>query len=330
MNEPLARIYVSPTQQRAAELFALIADAIQFLGRTAWPIVDLIVRFWIAMPAIVSGLLLANDWNTALMLATSEYPIPWLDPRTEALLGIILQLAGGISLLLGLGTRLGALAIVVLNIATQVYYVSLDLNLFRVALAMGYVFRGPGPLSLDSLLIKGLSRSPIPVAAPLAGFLNQTRAPLSATYLLGLQRAFLGARSRRRSIVALDSVGLSCRALCRIRAVASGSSRPRISHAAHRHSGAMRDRLQRNDAGRRLFHVLDARHGAVAGVGPSGAVTRRYDIKCAETTLSAAQWQARLQPRGLAPRVIWRRVWRHSLRQGAAPYTGASDIDRSA
>jgi len=187
MKEPLARIHVSPTQQRAAELFAFFADAIQFLGRTAWPVVDLIVRFWIAMPAIVSGLLMANDWNTALMLAINEYPIPWLDPRTEALLAIVVQLAGGISLLLGLGTRLGALAIAVLNIATQVYYVTLDLNLFRVALAMGYVFRGPGPLSLDSLLIKGLSRSPIPVATPLAGFLNETRTPLSATYRFGLR-----------------------------------------------------------------------------------------------------------------------------------------------
>ena len=73
MKEPLARIHVSPTQQRAAELFAFFADAIQFLGRTAWPVVDLIVRFWIAMPAIVSGLLMANDWNTALMLAINEY-----------------------------------------------------------------------------------------------------------------------------------------------------------------------------------------------------------------------------------------------------------------
>jgi len=97
MKEPLARIHVSPTQQRAAELFAFFADAIQFLGRTAWPVVDLIVRFWIAMPAIVSGLLMANDWNTALMLAINEYPIPWLAPRTEALLGIVVQLAGGIS-----------------------------------------------------------------------------------------------------------------------------------------------------------------------------------------------------------------------------------------
>jgi hypothetical protein len=55
------------------------------------------------------------------------------------------------------------------------------------ALAMGYVFRGPGPLSLDSLLFKGLSRSPIPVAAPLAGFVNETRTPLSAAYRFGLR-----------------------------------------------------------------------------------------------------------------------------------------------
>ena len=206
MKEPLARIHVSPTQQRAAELFAFFADAIQFLGRTAWPVVDLIVRFWIAMPAILSGLLMANDWNTALMLAINEYPIPWLDPRTEALLGIVVQLAGGISLLLGLGTRLGALAIVVLNIATQVYYVTLDLNLFRVALAMGYVFRGPGPLSLDSLLIKGLSRSPIPVAAPLAGFLNETRTPLSATYRFGL-RVWLALALLMSSSVASSTLG---------------------------------------------------------------------------------------------------------------------------
>ncbi len=149
MDETHARRNASSTQRRAAELFALIADATGFLGRTAWPIADLLIRLWIGKQAIVSGLLLANDWNTALTLAVNEYPIPWLDPTSEALLGIILQLLGGISLVLGLGTRFGALAIVVLNLATQVYYVALDLDLFRVALAAAYLFRGPGPFSLD-------------------------------------------------------------------------------------------------------------------------------------------------------------------------------------
>ncbi len=183
---PLPR-YASPTRHRAAEVFSLVADIIGFLGRTAWPIIDLFIRLWIGKQAILSGLLLANDWNTALTLAVNEYPIPWLDPRAEALLGIVVQVGGGATLIIGLGARLGALAIVVLNVATQAYYLPLDVDLFRIALAMGYVLRGPGPLSLDHLLIQGLSRSPLPFGAPIAGFLEETRAPLSAIYLLGFR-----------------------------------------------------------------------------------------------------------------------------------------------
>jgi NADH:ubiquinone reductase (H+-translocating) len=212
MNQPVARRHISPTQQRAAELFALIADVIGFLSRTAWPVVDLAVRFWIAKQAMVSGLLLAYDRNTALTLAINEYPIPWLDPGTEALLGIVLQLAGGIGLLVGLGTRLAALAIVVLSVATQVYYVSLDLNLFRIALSVGYVLRGPGPLSLDHLLVEGLSRSPFPLVAPIASFLIAMRAPLSATYRLGL-RVWLALALLMASSLILSAIGQAVAAL---------------------------------------------------------------------------------------------------------------------
>jgi NADH dehydrogenase len=181
---------VSLAQQRGAELLALVADVIGFLGRTAWPLLDILIRFWIGKQAVMSSLLLAHDWNTAVMLAANEYPIHGLDPRTEALLGIVLQLLGGTSLLLGIGTRLGALAIVGVSAATQVYYLPLDLSLFRIALAMGYVLRGPGPLSLDHLLIQGLSRSPILFAAPIASFFGRMRASFAAAYQLAL-RAWL-------------------------------------------------------------------------------------------------------------------------------------------
>ena len=39
------------------------ADAPGFLGRSAWPVVDLVLRAWIAKPMTGSGLSLANDWN---------------------------------------------------------------------------------------------------------------------------------------------------------------------------------------------------------------------------------------------------------------------------
>ena len=187
MNGPVLRREVSPTQQRGAEFFALIADVIGFLGRTAWPVLDIVIRLWIGKQAIMSSVFLAHEWNTAVTLAANEYPIHGLDPRTEALLGIVLLLVGGASLLLGLGTRLGALAIVGVTVATQIYYVPLDVTLFRIVLALGYVLRGPGPISFDHFLIQGLSRSPLPFAASVTSFLNRTRASFTAGYQSALR-----------------------------------------------------------------------------------------------------------------------------------------------
>lgn len=56
MNERFVRRDVSRTQQRGAELFALIADLIGFLGRTAWPVIDLVIRLWVGKQAIMSSL----------------------------------------------------------------------------------------------------------------------------------------------------------------------------------------------------------------------------------------------------------------------------------
>ena len=177
----------SPAQQAYVEVLAWVADVIGFLGRSAWPVVDLIIRVQIAKQAILPGLLLAADWNTALRLATDEYPLPWLAPSTEALLGIALQLGGGISLLMGLGARLGGLAVVVLGLLTQVYYLRLDTNLFLVVLGAGYVLRGPGPLSFDHLLVQGVARSPLPLAAPIARLFERTRSFCSEAYLCGVR-----------------------------------------------------------------------------------------------------------------------------------------------
>jgi NADH:ubiquinone reductase (H+-translocating) len=190
MTASRRRYPASPTSQAYAELLAWGVDVVGFLGRTAWPVVDLLIRIQIAQQTILPGLILAADWNTALTLATQEYPVPWLDPRTEALLGIILQLGGGVSLLLGLSARIGGLAIVILGIATQVYYLRLDANLFWVMLGAGYILRGPGPLSFDHLLVKGVARSPLPIAAPIARLFEGTRRFCSAVYQLGL-RAWL-------------------------------------------------------------------------------------------------------------------------------------------
>src|SRR5260370_35451892 len=72
MDETHARRNASSTQRRAAELFALIAEATGFLAPTAWPIADLLLRLWIGKTAIVWVLLLAHGWDTRLTRPRTE------------------------------------------------------------------------------------------------------------------------------------------------------------------------------------------------------------------------------------------------------------------
>ncbi|QDP71091.1 DoxX family membrane protein [Legionella israelensis] len=173
--------------QKLARFFALFNEAISFLARIAWPIIDIVFRIWIAQQLLVSAILLTSSWNTAVFLASQEYPVPWLSPAWQAFLGIFAQYAGGISLLLGLFTRAGALAVFVFAVMTQIYYTPIDLNLFWIILMLGYILRGPGPLSLDHLFQQGLSRSPLPFAMTLRTFFDRTHEVLSDAFLLILR-----------------------------------------------------------------------------------------------------------------------------------------------
>lgn len=47
-----------------------LGDAIAFLSRTAWPLVDLLIRIWIGERAIVLSLLVATDWAMAASMAS--------------------------------------------------------------------------------------------------------------------------------------------------------------------------------------------------------------------------------------------------------------------
>ena len=93
----------------------------------------------------------------------------WLDFHTAAALGAAIEVGGSILLALGLLVRPAALAMLLLTVVIQIDYRQLDVNLFWIALFGWYVVHGPGPLSLDRLLAKGLSTSAVPLAAPLIG-----------------------------------------------------------------------------------------------------------------------------------------------------------------
>jgi len=133
---------------------------------TFWPFTDVIIRFFIGMWFLRSGLVKAADWDTAVFLATFEYPVTWMEPVTAASVGLAIELIGPILLILGFFTRPAALAMAALTIVSQAVYVPTTTNLFVSAMLVWYVFHGSAALSLDRVLAAGLKESAFLLARP--------------------------------------------------------------------------------------------------------------------------------------------------------------------
>lgn len=137
------------------------------LVASARPLFDLALRLAVAQSLFASGIVKLADWESALALATWEYPVAFMAPPTAALTGVVIELAGGLLMALGLMTRGAALAIGALMLVAQFGYVATDSQLFLIALMGWYALRGAGGLSLDRVMVRGLKASAIPFAAQL-------------------------------------------------------------------------------------------------------------------------------------------------------------------
>lgn len=183
-------------QRRMTELGGFIAElaatAIRLADRSLGPLVELAARLWLAQVFFVSGVLKVSNWDTALYLAANEYPVSWLSPVSAAYIGATIELGGSVLLALGLGTRVAALAIAALSLVIQFNYVALDVHLFWVALAGWFIVRGPGPLSLDAMLARGLADTALPLAAAAVRTANWTTRFVAPVYQLVL-RCWIGA-----------------------------------------------------------------------------------------------------------------------------------------
>ena len=88
---------------RLSSALVWLGDAIAFLSRTVWPLVDLLIRIWIGKLALVSSVLISTDWAMAVSMAAGSYPIPVAGLGSTALLSQVYWLAA-VSLILGLAT----------------------------------------------------------------------------------------------------------------------------------------------------------------------------------------------------------------------------------
>jgi len=158
---------------------------------TFWPISDLVIRFFIGMWFLRSGLVKAADWDTALLLATTEYPVSWMSPANAALTGVTIELIGPILLIAGFLTRPAALAMAALTLVSQAVYVPTTSNLLVIAMLAWYAVAGPGALSMDRVLASGLKASALPLATPMIRVTEWSRAYLGPV-VMAVIRIWLG------------------------------------------------------------------------------------------------------------------------------------------
>src|SRR5258708_39340833 len=133
--------FANALQRRVSTALVWLGDATAFLSRTAWPLVDLLIRIWIGKLALVLSVLISTDWAMAVSMAVGSYPIPVAGLGSPAILSQVYWLAA-FSLVLGLATRVGAAVLLAFTVASHIRVTALDLNRFSIALIAYYVLLG--------------------------------------------------------------------------------------------------------------------------------------------------------------------------------------------
>ncbi len=123
----------------------------RWLDRIPGDLVALVARLATFIVFWRSGRVKLDDWSGTLGLFETEYALPLLSPWLAAYLATGLELGGSVLVLLGLGTRLTALAFLgmVATIQVFVYPQAWPTHLQWTAFLLLLVARGPGRWSLD-------------------------------------------------------------------------------------------------------------------------------------------------------------------------------------
>ena len=127
------------------------ARAVEF----AAPAVDLLLRLCVANVFFKSGLTKIANFDSTISLFENEYVVPLLPPELAAYLGTGAELILPVFLVLGLGTRLTAIALFLFNIVAVVSYPGLseagrNEHTYWGILLLVTIVHGGGKLALDN------------------------------------------------------------------------------------------------------------------------------------------------------------------------------------
>jgi len=121
------------------------------------PLTQLAARLFVAQVFFLSGLTKLRDWDITVALFTDEYHVPLLPPEVAAVMGAGGELLLPVLLTLGLGGRLAAAGLSVVNVVAVLSLpdmpeAAFNLHLYWGSLLLGLLLWGPGRWSVDALV----------------------------------------------------------------------------------------------------------------------------------------------------------------------------------
>lgn len=131
------------------------------LERFPLSLLQLAMRVGVGAVFFRSGLLKIGSWEFTIRLFRDEYQVPLLDPVLAARLATAVELGVPPLLFVGLATRLATLPLLGMIAVIQVFvYPNAWSDHLLWAAALVFVLtRGPGKLSLDDLIAKGIAKA---------------------------------------------------------------------------------------------------------------------------------------------------------------------------
>ena len=105
--------------------------SVRVLRGLAWPKVDFLIRLALAEIFFVSGVLKLGSWQSALYLATYEYPVRFMPPHMAAVVGVCIEVIGAVLLAAGFMTRYAAVPMLILSLVIQFAYRPFDGDVYK-------------------------------------------------------------------------------------------------------------------------------------------------------------------------------------------------------
>jgi len=141
--------------ERAGEVARPIIRALERLS----PVLDLVIRLWLAAVFFKLGLSKISSWDITIALFTYEYHVPLVLPAAAAVIAIAIELVFPAFLALGLEARLSSAVLFVFNLVAVVAYPDLSQEELKDHIYWGLLLlvplvHGPGRISVDHVIRK--------------------------------------------------------------------------------------------------------------------------------------------------------------------------------